>query len=124
MGLQAERIRQSTGRHCGAMRRWHVARVVCKLRNITLPSRPMSLCAHLVSAAGALFFYLREQLGEFAARMRSMRLEFRLTAQPAQGLADCLKAQVRCWVCTRLGALWRHAALVEALVQQLLAPCR
>jgi len=52
-------------------------------------------CARCACPAGALFFYLREQLGEFAARLRSLRLEFCLTAQAAQVLAPRIQAQVR-----------------------------
>ena len=43
---------------------------------------------------GALFFYLREQLTEFAGRLRSLDIELRLTALPAEELAPALRKQV------------------------------
>ena len=43
---------------------------------------------------GSLFFYLREQLTEFAGRLRSLDIELRLTALPAEELAPALRKQV------------------------------
>jgi hypothetical protein len=58
-----------------------------------------SLSRHL---AGALFFYLKDQLAAFLKRTAGCHIEFRLTCMLAEELADHLRKEVMLRVLPRL----------------------